>query len=101
MTRMSMSTSTYYIDRGKLVIPTGVSEQASLLVAKGKRCHLRATQSFFRQSAQFSQFLLGCRTERFFLDCKKENMWLFAHFQLNFCSFESEQTVVQYFLIAS
>ena len=84
MTRMSMSTSTYYIDRGKLVIPTGVSEQASLLVAKGKRCHLRATQSFFRQSAQFSQFLLGCRTERFFLDCKKENMWLFAHFQLNF-----------------
>ena len=47
MTRMSMSTSTYYIDRGKLVIPTGVSEQASLLLVKGKRRHLRETQSLF------------------------------------------------------
>jgi len=97
-----MSARTYYKDRVKHVIPTGVSELALLLLTQGKRRHLRATLVVvFKQSAQFSHSALSCRTGRCFLDCKKENIWLFAHCQLNFYSFESEQTVVKYFQIRS
>ena len=47
VTRMSMSARTNYVDSGKRVIPTGESEQVSLLLTQGNRRHLRATQSLF------------------------------------------------------
>ena len=51
------------------------------------------TVAVFMQSPQFCHFGLGCRTTRFFLDCKKEDMCFFAHCQLNIYSVENEQTV--------